>query len=56
MVSARVWRLDLIGLKVLEDIDEIPADRAFIENGRAILANPCNKPVTQKDTQKAVIF
>jgi hypothetical protein len=52
IVSERIKELDKIGLTVLENIDEVPAKKAFIEKGRAIIANPCNKPLP-KDTTKA---
>ncbi|HYF02978.1 MAG TPA: hypothetical protein VEC36_06355 [Patescibacteria group bacterium] len=55
LVSVRIKKLDEVGLQVLENIEDIPARKAFVERGRAIIANPCNKPPEQlkKDTTKA---
>lgn len=52
LVSERVKKLDKVGLMVLENIDDVSAKKAFIEKGRAIIANPCNKPLPN-DTTKA---
>jgi hypothetical protein len=53
VVNVRIKKLYDIGIKVFEEIDDVPEKKKFIEEGRLIRANPCGKTPTPKDSTQA---